>query len=389
MLPGEICRYNFGPKSDTKVRSAPKVLQWNIERGYQLSLILAELHRIDADILILQELDIDCERTAFENVPERIAKELGLYGVFCCEFVELDSPLRSRENRIGINAGQKHRGEGLHGNAIFSKRPLSGVAAREHTANLDWSCSGVILKEPRRGSRFLLSCCVDWPAANGIHHFHCFNLHLEVFAGPLMRAQQLGDAISDAGAIKRSPTQHFLVFGDLNTMSSGIARLSPKYCKDRVRWMGLGETEGEWLLRHFISRTHGKRSINWKHRLFGSADIAAMYDRAAGMCFTDPFDVNKDTTIDNPTYKGWARWKLDWTLTSNCRVTAFEMGNHDFNMSDHKWLLLTIDPQVQPLLKHCSEFGTLSSVLVRYLVRVFAFGWIVSLLLWLVMYAIA
>ncbi len=37
--------------------------QWNIERGYKLPEIIAELTSINADIIAIQEVDIGCERS--------------------------------------------------------------------------------------------------------------------------------------------------------------------------------------------------------------------------------------------------------------------------------------------------------------------------------------
>ena len=35
--------------------------------------------------------------------------------------------------------------------------------------------------------------------------------------------------------------------GDLNTMAHGIARLSPRFCRDCMRWRSLGQSEGAWF----------------------------------------------------------------------------------------------------------------------------------------------
>jgi len=39
---------------------------------------------------------------------------------------------------------------------------------------------------------------------------------------------------------------HQAVFGDLNTMAHGIARFSPKYCKDKMRFWSIGQSEAEF-----------------------------------------------------------------------------------------------------------------------------------------------
>ncbi len=41
--------------------------QWNIERGYKLDAVIAELRAIDADVIALQEIDIGCDRSGGED----------------------------------------------------------------------------------------------------------------------------------------------------------------------------------------------------------------------------------------------------------------------------------------------------------------------------------
>ena len=79
-----------------------KILQWNIERGYKLDGIVAELRRLDADILCLQartqqlcngggskqwrsltkvsqELDVGCDRSNGADCGRVIAEALGAF----------------------------------------------------------------------------------------------------------------------------------------------------------------------------------------------------------------------------------------------------------------------------------------------------------------------
>ena len=60
----------------------------------------------------------------------------------------------------------------------------------------------------------------------------------------------------------------------------------------------------------------------------------------------DPFCLTNDITMDNPAYRllGFSLMagKLDWVLLprGQVEVVAQAMGNHDFSLSDHKWLLV-------------------------------------------------
>ena len=42
---------------------------------------------------------------------------------------------------------------------------------------------------------------------------------------------------------------HQALLGDLNTMAHGIARFSPDFCRDRMRLLSLGQSEGGWFQR--------------------------------------------------------------------------------------------------------------------------------------------
>ncbi len=74
-----------------------KIVSWNICRGYNRAGLLAELQGIDADILLLQEVDVMCERTGNIDVGAYLAQELHLNYYFVCEFEELRSELRTAE----------------------------------------------------------------------------------------------------------------------------------------------------------------------------------------------------------------------------------------------------------------------------------------------------
>jgi hypothetical protein len=71
-------------------------------------------------------------------------------------------------------------------------------------------------------------------------------------------------------------------------------------------------------------------------------------ERLVNPGFYDPFDVDVDVTLDNPLYRvcglSLMKGKLDWVLLKGFRVLRKEMGNHDYNASDHKWLMVDVLP---------------------------------------------
>lgn len=61
-----------------------------------------------------------------------------------------------------------------------------------------------------------------------------YNVHAEIFCGILDRIIILGEIFEDSRQMhKRNPLQ--LILGDFNTQAHSIARLSPKYARDKMR----------------------------------------------------------------------------------------------------------------------------------------------------------
>ena len=82
------------------------------------------------------------------------------------------------------------------------------------------------------------------------------------------------------------------------------------------------------------------------------ADVAAA---ALNPGLRDPFHPDADVTLNNAAYSApplWPRWglmqgKLDWVLLRGLPLRpgpgAARMGNHDYALSDHKWLAVSVD----------------------------------------------
>src|SRR6202162_5532259 len=86
----DIVTGNFAPPR--WIISAPKslrIVDWNIDRGQQLQGVTDFLASANADIVILQEVDLNARRTHRLNIAEEIARKLGMNYVFGREFEEL------------------------------------------------------------------------------------------------------------------------------------------------------------------------------------------------------------------------------------------------------------------------------------------------------------
>lgn len=90
--------------------SSTRVVCWNIDRGLHLSRIIEFLGRSKADIVLLQESDLNARRTDHLNIARETAQKLQLNYVFGVEFQELTQGTR--------------KSPAYHGQATLSRWPL-------------------------------------------------------------------------------------------------------------------------------------------------------------------------------------------------------------------------------------------------------------------------
>ena len=80
----------------------------------------------------------------------------------------------------------------------------------------------------------------------------------QCFCGMLARMHQFSDILRHAK--KHSNIPHQAILGDLNTLANGVARLSPNYCNDWMRFLTLGWFEAE-IWDHCLLRELG--GLQW------------------------------------------------------------------------------------------------------------------------------
>jgi endonuclease/exonuclease/phosphatase family metal-dependent hydrolase len=187
-----------------------RVIDWNIDRGLQLRAIIDFLGDAKADILILQEVDMNARRTHRLNIAQEIAQKLRLNYVFGREFVELTQ---------GSDTSPAY-----HGQATLSRWKISNSRIVRFQQQSDfwkprWYLPKVEPFQERLGGRIALVSEID---ISGVS-IASYNLHLESRANDDLRLAQLADpapaeAIARAGftqavpssRLTTTPTRHLL-----------------------------------------------------------------------------------------------------------------------------------------------------------------------------------
>jgi endonuclease/exonuclease/phosphatase family metal-dependent hydrolase len=203
MATKEIIAENLAPSQWLSwPRSSVRVVDWNIDRGLQLRSIIDFLGDANADIFILQEVDVNARRTNHVNVAQEIARKLRLNYVFGREFLELTQ-------------GSKNS-PAYHGQATLSRWKISGsrIISFQQQSNF-WKPRWFVPKlEPfqeRLGGRIALVSEINIPGGASIVSY---NLHLESRANDDLRLAQLDEVLKDSRQYELAhPT---VVAGDLN-----------------------------------------------------------------------------------------------------------------------------------------------------------------------------
>jgi endonuclease/exonuclease/phosphatase family metal-dependent hydrolase len=188
---------------------AMRVVNWNIDRGLRLSAIIDFLESQNADLVILQEVDLNARRTRRLNIAEEIARRLGMNYVFGREFEEL-----TQGSRIS---------PAYHGQATLSRWRLANPRVIRFRRQSDfwrprWFLPRTEPFQERIGGRIALVAEIE---AAG-KRLTVYNLHLESRGNSDLRQAQLQDVLQDAA--KYTPQSPTLLAGDLNFDASAAFR---------------------------------------------------------------------------------------------------------------------------------------------------------------------
>jgi endonuclease/exonuclease/phosphatase family metal-dependent hydrolase len=202
----EIVTGNFAP---LRWRLWPprslRIVDWNIDRGQQLQGVLDFLVSANADVLILQEVDLNARRTHRLNIAEEIARNLKMDYVFGREFEELVQGSKSSP--------------AYHGQALLSHWPISNArlirfSRQSHFWQPHWFLPKIEPFQERLGGRIALVAEINVAGSKLI----TYNLHLESRGNDELRISQLGEVLSDAACWDAD--YPIVVAGDLNLDAS-------------------------------------------------------------------------------------------------------------------------------------------------------------------------
>lgn len=178
-----------------------RVVNWNIDRGTHLSRVIEFLAGANADLVLLQETDLNARRTHRMNVAREIAHKLKLNYVFGREFQELSQGTRSSP--------------AYHGQATLSRWPLSKpriirFQKQSNFWNPHWFLPQIAPFQERIGGRLALvtDACIAGK------EIVTYNLHLESKGDDDLRCSQLNEVFRDSR--RYAPNIPILVAGDFN-----------------------------------------------------------------------------------------------------------------------------------------------------------------------------
>ena len=183
-----------------------RVVNWNIDRGLKLRGVMEFLASAKADIILLQETDLNARRTRHANVAREIAQKLQMNYVFGREFQELTQGSRTSP--------------AYHGQATLSRWPLSNsrIIRFQKQSNFwrpHWFLPEVAPFQERLGGRLALISEANIAGKT----IATYNLHLESRGDDQLRCSQLDEALNDAGRYHWNTP--ILITGDFNLDVSG------------------------------------------------------------------------------------------------------------------------------------------------------------------------
>jgi endonuclease/exonuclease/phosphatase family metal-dependent hydrolase len=194
-----VRRWLLGPPDSVRV------VDWNIDRGLKLRGVIEFFAGAKADIILLQEADLNARRTQHLNVAKEIAQKLEMNYVFGREFQELTQGSKTSP--------------AYHGQATLSRWPLANsriirFQKQSHFWRPHWFLPEVTPFQERLGGRIVLVSEANVAGKRIV----TYNLHLESRGDDQLRCSQLDEALVDA--MRYNWDTPILLAGDFNLDAS-------------------------------------------------------------------------------------------------------------------------------------------------------------------------
>ena len=175
----------FQRAADRSQRDRLQVVSWNINRGLQLPGIIDFLSNASADLVLLQEVDVNARRTEHRNVAHEIARALEMNYVFGREFQELGQGSASSP--------------AYHGQATLSRFPIESSRILRFSRQSGfwrprWFIPKIQKLQRRMGARMALVSQIAWSE----QPLTVYNLHLESRGKDDLRSNQLAEVLDDS-----------------------------------------------------------------------------------------------------------------------------------------------------------------------------------------------
>lgn len=176
------------------------ILDWNIDRGYDLDEIANSIRGQKPAIVTLQEVDLDAKRTGNRDVAKELAAKLGMHYAFGKAFQELNQSTPEHP--------------AFQGQATLSRFPITTTRVLNFTHQTGfWKPEPYLPKwfpQRRLGGRVALITELDVDGKRVV----VYNLHLESRGVLTTRLGELEEAIFDAKSYP--PDVPIILTGDIN-----------------------------------------------------------------------------------------------------------------------------------------------------------------------------
>jgi len=178
-----------------------RVVSWNINRGLQLDGVIEFLRRTPADLILLQETDVNARRTQYRDVAREIAQALRMDYAFGCEFEELTQG--------------NHSSPAYHGQANLSRLPFLESRILRFRKQSDfwrprWFVPNTHHFQRRLGGRMALVSVMSWIEKPLV----VYNVHLESRGNDGLRSGQLAELLEDVN--RCASDAPVIIAGDFN-----------------------------------------------------------------------------------------------------------------------------------------------------------------------------